>query len=142
MSLLFITPYVRYYLDKKVVFSRLWQWALFFLFSYFMGMYSEGSYFIAIFLGVCTLTLSRFAHDAEKEEISTPPHPYISSQCRGLWIMIAPAVMGYLTLWVIPAEMGKAPKSLIGVVANLRQVSAVFAENLLPFLACPKKRVK
>jgi len=77
MSLAFITPYVRYYTDEKVVFSHMWQWILFSLFSYFMGTYSEGSSFVAIAIGLCMLALAFFSQKTRFlrtiNALNTPP---------------------------------------------------------------------
>ncbi len=124
-GLLYIAPYVRHFLTGEEPVRRTWLKVAFCVLAVPMGMYTEITSFVALFLAAALLLLSRLVH---KRTLKT-----------WLWVPVALAAVGYILLMAMPAELAakKADGSLGGFAHNLGvALSMLKTHGTVPLCVC------
>lgn len=133
-ELVFLIPFVTWSLYRRAVFRHLWQWALFAVFSYFLGVYSETISFSAIFTGAA-FTVAAWLEDRMcGGDAGVPPRTSRrerSAQVASLTV----AALGYLTLFAAPASTRHAAGGIGQMIGNFARVSSRLSEGTMPLIA-------
>lgn len=106
-GLLYVRPYVLRFAGGTECCRRIWQKVIFCLLALPLGMYTEITSFVALFLAAALLLLDRIVHG--------------KSMKTWLWIPVAAAAAGYVLLLSMPAELAakQSEFSLGRLVGNL-----------------------